>query len=438
VIAIGRASVRATIIAGAVVAVIAVAAGMGMSRFSAARAPGTSVIGVPVSASEPAVLAALKSVGIDRVWSATNTVIPLSDFSRIVEVPFAEADLRAGPEDPRRTPLFDELERRLYAKGPDGSTWRLLYVESAIPDVAALAAALRGAGIDWAASVTANQEARWWWIPVCSWGLWLVMRRPRNDRLHRALLVSAWLPLLARPGPESAILAVVLQTASVQWVRAQAARNLRALWVVIIPEALLAVGMLVLDPFAGLVALASVPLAALVLYTRPRVDRLLRRHWIHPAPHFVPLTAGALHRQFHIIALGLTVPVLAIWLGSVFVPARSTQGAALSGLRIERDHLLEHIDGRDLLEKHIAYQRALTWGRIGEAVWGQKTFTEAYQYVEKSGTMHRASADGQATIGPSGQRAMQPVPLPRQALALLDEDWEFRVVPGQAEVRHRE
>lgn len=138
-------------------------------------------------------------------------------------------------------------------------------------------------------------------------------------------------------------------------------------------------------------------------------------------------------RQIRPVLLGLVVPVLAIALVSLVAPGRAVRGAALSGLRIERGQRLDHVDGRDLLEKHIAYQRALTWGRIGEAVWGQKTFTEAYQYVEKSGTMHRADGGGAEAAGPSGQQASQPVPLPRQALALLDEDWEFMVVSGKAE-----
>jgi hypothetical protein len=128
--------------------------------------------------------------------------------------------------------------------------------------------------------------------------------------------------------------------------------------------------------------------------------------------------------------MGLAIPALVIGILAALVPGGRDTSSGEPGLRLEQSLRLDRIDGRDLLEKHIAYQRALTWGRIGDAVWGQKTFTEAYQYVEKSGTMHRSIAGGQTTSGDNSQGPKQAVAMPRQALAILSGDWAFRVTSG--------
>ncbi|HUW69051.1 MAG TPA: hypothetical protein VMX33_02355 [bacterium] len=433
-IAIGRATARTPVIFGVVVAMLAVATGIGLYRIGAGKATGASVIAIPATSSEPAVLDALKTAGIDKVWAAANTAIPLSDFSRIVDVSFAEAESRARPGDPRRTPLFDELERRFIALAPDGTSWRLLYVQSAKGhDDAAISAALAGLGTSWAliAPDGAPFRSGWLWIPVCGWGAWLIIRRPKGDRLRRALLVCAWLPMLVRDSPEAAILAVVLQSVTMLWVQAGSARAMSAVRGLFITHALLAVAMLVLDPLSGLHLLVSATLGGFVMYTWPRVELFLRRRWIHKSPNFVPLTANILRSQARLLTMGLAIPALVIGILAALVPGGQDTPSGEPGLRLERSLRLDHIDGRDLLEKHIAYQRALTWGRIGDAVWGQKTFTEAYQYVEKSGTMHRSIVGGQATSGHNSQGPEQAVALPGQALAILSEDWAFRVNTGQ-------
>lgn len=429
-VAIERASARVPVIIGVVLAMLVAVAGIGVPRLSAAQAAGSRIIAIPASISEPAVLAALKAAGMDRVWSAANTVIPLSDFSRIVEVPFAEAESRAGPGDPRRTPLFDELERRLIALGPDGAPWRLLYVQaSGAHDDVAIAGALSGLGVSWTSSAPdgAGIQSHWWWLPVCAWGLWLTVRRPRGDRLYRFLLVCVWLPMLARSSPEAAILAIVMQSATLLAVRARAARSPRPVLAVLILYGSVVVAMLALDPSSLGYLLLSAASAGLVLYVQPRLDRLLHRRWLHEAPVFVPLTITGLRGQARHLTMGLAIPMLAIGIFAAVLPAGSGAVIGSAGMRLERSQHLGHLDGRDLVEKHIAYQRALTWGRIGDAVWGQKTFTEAYQYVEKSGTMHRSSGDGQADSDRNGPNPEQSIAMPKQALAILAEGWAFTV-----------
>ncbi len=433
-IAIGRATARTPAIIAVVAAIFAVATGIGLYRIGAGRAPGIRVIAIPATTSEPAVLDALMGAGFDRVWGAANTAIPLSDFSRIVDVSFAEAELRARPGDPRRTPLFDELERRLVALAPDGTSWRLLYVQSAKGhDDAAISAALAGLGTNWASTSpeVAPFRSGWLWIPVCGWGAWLIIRRPRGDRLRRALLVCAWLPMVARGSPGAAVLAVVLQSAILLWVQARSTRAISAVRAPFIAYASLAVAMLVLDPLSGLYLLVSATLSGLVVYSWPRVELFLRRRWIHKSPNFVPLTATILRGQARHMTMGLAIPVLVIGILASSVPGGYDALSGGPGLRLERSLRLDPIDGRDLFEKHIAYQRALTWGRIGDAVWGQKTFTEAYQYVEESGTMHRSIAGQQTAAGHDSQEPDQTVALPRQALAILSEEWAFRVNSAQ-------
>gem|GEM_PF-1557032 len=430
-IAIERGSARIFVIMGVAAAMLGAVVGIGMPRIGAQQAAGSRIIAIPASTSEQAVLDALRAIGIDRVWSSANTTIPLSDFSRIVDVPFSEADLRAGSGDPRRTPLFDELERRLAAPGPDGSTWRLVYLQSArARDDVAISAALAGLGISWASSAPEGTplHSYWWWAPVCGWGLWLILRRPKGDRLHRALLVCAWLPMLAGSSPESIILAVVLQSATLLVVLARASRSVRSVRAVLILHAFMIIAMLVLDPFSAVHVLVSAALAGLVLYMHPRLDRFLHRRWMHKAPVFVPLTIMGLRNQARRMTMGLAVPMLAVGILTVLLPGGSRAVADGAGLRVERSQRLDRLDGRDLLEKHIAYQRALTWGRIGDAVWGQKAFTEAYQYVEKSGTMHRSNGGGQASPGLNGPDPEQSVTMPKQALAILAEGWAFEVV----------
>ncbi len=433
-VAIERVSARVPVIIGVAVAMVVAVAGLGVPRMSAAQVAGSRIIAIPASTSEPAVLAALKAAGMDRVWSSANTVIPLSDFSRIVEVPFAEAELRAGPGDPRRTPLFDELERRLVAVGPDGATWRLLYMQSAgAPDDVAITDALSGLGTIWASSAPEGTgiQSHWLWVPVCGWGLWLLVRRPRGDRLYRALLVCSWLPMLARSSPEAAMLAIVMQPATLLVVRARAARTVKPIRAVLILYASTAIAMLALDPPSICYLLVSAAFTGLVPYVYPRMDRLLHRRRMHRAPVFVPLTITGLRGQARHLTMGLAVPMLAVGIFTAVVPAGSGAMMGSAGLRLERSQHLGHLDGRDLVEKHIAYQRALTWGRIGDAVWGQKAFTEAYQYVEKSGTMHRSNGGGQANPVRTGPDPEQGIAVPKQALAILAEGWAFTVTSAR-------
>ncbi|MBN2873976.1 MAG: hypothetical protein JXM71_02680 [Spirochaetales bacterium] len=360
------------------------------------------VIAVPEEVDERAVLGVLAEAGLTRTISASAIQLPLSDFSRVVLVPFAEARLRALEGDPRRTPLFDDLERRFFVKSPDDAIWRLLYVLTSSGKAdETIVAAVSGLGVNWAWDAKPGRSApALVWLPAVLWAVYLVLRKPGYTWIDGGINAIAWLPVLGGASVEAAALVVVLEAAgavAIPVLRSGWPRRLPAmLWPYVVASlALLALDTGLLPYLAVSVALAPI----LVRTVSPALEKARTRRWLHPAPVFKPITQRGSMQEARSILLVVSVPVMAILMLSLVLPARpgNTQFSA-QPLHLERGTLPSDTEPEALLSEHIAFQYAITYGRLGEAVWGGTTYNEAYRYAETSGRVERIPGGDGASI----------------------------------------
>jgi hypothetical protein len=90
-------------------------------------------------------------------------------------------------------------------------------------------------------------------------------------------------------------------------------------------------------------------------------------------------------------------PSVAIIILSLAMPAEYHDDTGRgAGLSIERGSAEAKPDEKTLVSSHLAFQRALTYGRLGEAVWGESDFSDAFRYESVDGRIRRASATGRA------------------------------------------
>jgi len=358
---------------------------------------GTRMIAFPGEVPESTVLAALAHADVDDAASTSTVLVPLSDFSRIITVPLQNADKRALQGDPRRTPFLDELTLRFSVKGPDDIDWNVLYLPgSSRTRDEAVARELAALGQNWAwdAAEPAG-SSRWLVLPSLAWAVWLITGNPRRDRLRRVLWVVSCLPLLLAPDPGASVLFVVctagLVVASRYVLSGATSRLAYILW----PHMIACVALLALKPgfipFFG----ASIVLAGTAAYLRPRLERLAIRRWLHARPEFRNLTMSGIHEYASRITRGVLIPVAVTVIMTMVLPSRT--GSEIEGaprFRIERAAGQGHQSADSLFEEHLAFQRAITYGRIGDFSLENTTYVPVYRYREDGGRMQRFEDPG--------------------------------------------
>jgi hypothetical protein len=52
----------------------------------------------------------------------------------------------------------------------------------------------------------------------------------------------------------------------------------------------------------------------------------------------------------------------------------------------------EKSDGKAMVASHLSFQRALTYGRLGEAAWGESEYSDAYVYENVDGRIRRVGS----------------------------------------------
>ncbi|HSV57094.1 MAG TPA: hypothetical protein VLH39_08330, partial [Magnetospirillaceae bacterium] len=126
---------------------LALSASLAMPRETDAWRGWTPVL-VRYGAPLDQVVLVLEEAGVMPVWSELSQTVYLTDFVTSRRIPLEEARRRLLPEDPRRTPWIDGLER--YFRAREGaSIWGMLYVRDAKASAARRALSRSAFSEDW-------------------------------------------------------------------------------------------------------------------------------------------------------------------------------------------------------------------------------------------------------------------------------------------------
>jgi hypothetical protein len=133
----------------------------------------------------------------------------------------------------------------------------------------------------------------------------------------------------------------------------------------------------------------------LSLVLAPRIKSFSMRKWLHEPPVFKPLTRRGAALGFRSVMMSAVFPSVAIMILSLAMPAEYQNDTGRgTGLSIERGIAEAKPDEKNLVASHLAFQRALTYGRLGEAAWGESKYSDAYRYESVDGRIRRASSSG--------------------------------------------
>ncbi|HOX17736.1 MAG TPA: hypothetical protein PKW82_04700 [Spirochaetales bacterium] len=202
----------------AVAALASVIAGCALApRSSGAESPWPGRVMVLVASSEAAsasavlspAIEALTEAGIGIPVSALGQELALSDFERVVTVPYLEAVRRLVPGDPRRDPWIEGLGR-YFTVSSGGEVWQVVYVAASQAAVRrALEKALGPEGErTWMIAERGSARARYLWIIPAAFAL-LAAFHTRHRRTERLLGSLAWVPLWWMGGAPAAAVSLL-------------------------------------------------------------------------------------------------------------------------------------------------------------------------------------------------------------------------------------
>jgi len=356
----------------------------------------TRMIAFPDSIDDTTLLDALDKAGIKGSRGVSNIMVPISDFSRIVMVDVQEALSRTRKGDPRRTPLLDDLESSFYFTGPDTMQWRVVYIPSISSGSDAVIAQLLADYEEpwaWDAKLDTKRPVALW-IPLLIWSLWLILRRNSHYRMEQLLYLMACLPILLQ-GTVEAFLVVVLLEAGV----ATCLPFIRARWVAkaalpVMPYFIPIIILTVMEPGLIVFLLLTFMLGGVVAYIYPRLKQCSQEKRIHQAPFFITLVPSTLKKNQLNVMRTIFIPISAFVFIFFFLNGSNIDnkkdGQAYS---IERSLRPGAGESTKIIDNHLIYQFILTYGRLGEAKWGNDDYSLAYRYNEKEGKLSRMSPD---------------------------------------------
>ncbi len=360
-------------------------------------AAGSSVVAYPSAIPEQVVIETLESSGFETVIGASTLRVPLSDFSRVIDIPVRNALSRAPAGDPRRTPLLDRLESRFSIRGPDGAAWSVLYIhEGSASRNRSLPGTMDTLGTSYAIGLMRGTKGTGFlWLPVIVWLAWLVVRKSRGDRLVRIAGLLPWLPLLYGATTESAFLVLLLEWAAIMAKPFLDGGMSGALLARLAPIGISAIALIAMD--AGMLPKLGITagLLLLALALAPTIKAFSRREWLHEPPVFKPLTRKGAALGFRAVMVSAAFPSVAILVLSLAIPVEGGNDiSGGAGFFIERGTEETKADEKNLTASHLAFQLALTYGRLGEAAWGESGYSDAYRYENVDGRIRRASGTG--------------------------------------------
>lgn len=346
-------------------------------------------------------LAALALVDIDNVAGASSALVPLSNFSRIIVVTFQNASQRVLPGDPRSTPFLNELKRRFSVPGPDEAPWTVIYIPGATHTRdEATARVLTGLTPDWAWDGTGPAgSSRWLVLPPLIWAAWLVVRNTRRDRIWRLLWVISFLPLLLGSRLGGSLLFMVLTAVCTLATRHVLSGSGQRLLLMLWPYAIAAIALLMYEPDSLIYSAVSAALAGIAAWLGQRLERWAFQRRLHAPPAFRTITMSGVHEYARRINRVLAVPIVVLIIMQVLVPAQAGSDVAdAPRFRIDRAVSQERQAANILFEEHLAFQRAITYGRLGDFSLENTAYTPAYRYKEEKGRMVR-SGDSENSPG---------------------------------------
>lgn len=200
-------------------------------------------------------------------------------------------------------------------------------------------------------------------------------------------MAIACVPLLFGNTAASALLYMALVTASIESyvyvVSGRAALMRRFLW----QYALVSIAIVVFYPATVPLLLLSLVLSGLGHRYVSRIVGWMRRHSLHKAPPFVSLTSGSLSTYTKRVRQGLLIPLIALLLLLVVGPRGNHSIVAQYGIV----QGMRHGSGwaSEVLVSHMAFQNAITFGRIGDAGRDDGQYVPAYRYLKEDGKMMR-------------------------------------------------
>ncbi len=393
---------------------------------------GLAALAVPVSERDAA-YAALEEAGLgSALIRSDNTFVVASDFSRLLYLSAAQAFARIGAADPRRTPLLDGLERSFSLRFND-EDWTLLYARPKGSALREASEALASRSIPFLSSAGASDtnslrlSGLFWLLPLAL-ALSTVGAKPRHDLRYRLALALSFAPLLLSASLEALLAAQALISCAKALYDAYPLREASpgrfvlgigsrgAFLARTAPYAIFLSVMAALNPAILAPLIAAAALFAAALAWGPRLAALDRRGLAHQIPAFVALRPGILNARYGSTLRSFTLLaaislILGFALGASYAGPQAEARLAVSYERVT------DIEGRPL-ELHYAYQASLTWGRLGEARWGNSSYTSS----SSGGLSSAEEGEGEAPQGRFDANALHSVldsgyiPIARRAI----------------------
>ncbi|GAB1433598.1 hypothetical protein MASR2M29_22240 [Spirochaetota bacterium] len=369
------------------------------------------------SESEKECLKKLEETGIKAV-APSNLLVPVSDFSKIIKIPIEDALLRIGHDDPRHTALLDELALRMYAPSPEKRDWSILYfyqkkdMEAAVVQLKKIAVPFFGQ------SIQKDNSKAWNCLYALIWAILLmlpVFKKTQNANsclksgkpfktiqlagflslynckklLFLILKYFSALPLLFLDtvyGPLGLMLYLTVLNSIFKLKDYKTPKN----------RALLFLGL----PFLALLAFLVFSIAknymnslfwllsGTIVFSLYIIKRKLEKpDNSKKLNSYIPIMVNKkLIASYRNMVL-LFIPVLVLFASSTFAfkpyllkhSNNGTSGTLAAAAAIE---------AVSMLNSHIEYQYALTYGRLGEAGFGKTGYKEPFTYSQKEGRLY--------------------------------------------------
>jgi hypothetical protein len=151
----------------------------------------------------------------------------------------------------------------------------------------------------------------------------------------------------------------------------------------------------------------SAGLVLLMLGLAPRIEIFFRKKWLHSPPVFKPITRQGAASGFKPLLVSAIFPTLALLAVAILFPMEHRyESGKNTGFQIIRGTVEDRHDESALVASHIAFQRALTYGRLGEASWGASSYSDAYRYETIEGRIRRM-ATFTPPVHDAGQNGVQ-------------------------------
>jgi hypothetical protein len=257
---------------------------------------------------------------------------------------------------------------------------------------------------DWAWDAKpAPPGLRFLWVIWLVWILLLLAVRPVKDRLFHGLLIAAWLPFAFIHTLVAAAIMIVGQGISAilgMSILASGRRHpmdksgKRRLFANLAPFLLSMSFLISLDARMLFPLAVSVLVLFMLTIYRDPVSGILEKGRMHQKPPFRVILDETLRVQAVRLGIWAVVPLFIMMILVFFFPLHVGYHEDYH-LVFSTDPLQGStpLDSASLIRSHIAYQEAITWGRLGEASWMTDSYTRPFRFEVVDNRIVRGEAD---------------------------------------------